>query len=650
MKKKINSKPLEIEEIFLDDLLKKREGDFELKERKIESPLEKKIFFIFSFLGALALFFLLVLTFNLQIIRGKDYKDLALANKYLNLKISAERGIIYDRFLNKLVSNEAKFELWFDNKEPISEKSVKSILEILGMTAEEINQKINESRNNPVLVNNELSHRELVLLESKISEMEGFKIKKRIKRNYIEENSFSHILGYLGKISSQELEQLEGYEFDDYIGKEGLEKEYEELLAEKKGVIEIERDAKGNEISRRTKENPSSGQNIVLSIDFALQKKTAEVLEKILVDRNNGNAAAAIILNPKNGEILTSVSLPSFDNNIFSKGISQEDFEKLNSDPRNPQLNRVIGGNYQVGSTIKPFLGLAGLEEKVIDENTTFFCPLDLCIENQFTKELECHSDWKFHGYASIKRAIAESINPFFYILGGGYERPAGADSRLIKYFEGLGPNKIAEWLKKFGWGSRTEVDLPGEVEGRVPDPEWKKEYFKNGTLASQKWYLGDTYNLSIGQGFVMVTPIQVASAYQAVINNGKIFNPKLIKSIISNDGKESFVEPEILTEVSADWKNFEIIREGMRQAIVSPEGSSVILNSLPVAAAAKTGTAQTGKEETYHNWITIFAPYENPTFLMVLMVESVKGTRVITQPAAWEILNWHFTRNLKDY
>ncbi|GAI34230.1 unnamed protein product, partial [marine sediment metagenome] len=257
-------------------------------------------------------------------------------------------------------------------------------------------------------------------------------------------------------------------------------------------------------ISREIIEYPQSGNSLILTLDFSLQEKIEEVLTKIL--REVGSQGGAVVaLNPRNGNVLASVSLPYFNNNLFAQGIKLEELQKLNEDKRNPQVNRVISGLYPIGSTIKPLIGSAALEEGVIKETTQFYCPLELCVEHKYTGEPECFSDWKFHGSTQIKRAIAESVNPFFYMLGGGYNRPEFADSRLPKHFEGLGVEKIKRYLELFGLGEKTEIDLPGELEGRVPDQEWKEDYFRNQPRAQQIWYLGDTYNLSIGQGYLLV-------------------------------------------------------------------------------------------------------------------------------------------------
>ncbi len=639
---------LEIEEIFLDDFLKKRGENSEVLERKIESPLKKRIFWLFSVFGIGIFLFLIASSFNLQILSYEKYNTLSLGNKFLNLQIKAERGVIYDRNMTQLVFNTATFDLYsrlskLPEEKEEREKVLTRVSEITNLPLLDLKEKIKENSQDLVLLSENLPRLQLILIETQIENLPGIEVKKRIERNYVPEESLSHILGYLGKISAQELENLgEGYEIENYVGKEGLEKQYEKTLAEIKGVLEIERDVNGRVISQKIKQNPSSGNSLVLTLDLDLQKKITQTLREIL-NGGEGTAAASLVLDPRSGEILASVSLPTFDNNLFAQGISQEELKALNEDPKKPQLNRVIGGVYPIGSTIKPLIGIAALEEEIIKEETTFFCPLELCLEHKYTKELECYSDWKFHGLTSIKRAIAESINPFFYIIGGGYEAPKSADPRLVEYFEGLGSRKIAQWLRKFNWGEKTGIDLPGEVTGRVPDPEWKENYFSDRFQAQQIWYLGDTYNLAIGQGYILVTPIQVAVAFQAIANQGKIFKPRLVKKNLFSDEE---IEIEILKEIFINPESIEIVREGMRRAVVSPSGSAFFLNDSPVKVAVKTGTAQTSIKDVYHNWITLFAPYEESEILLVIVIENVKELRVVAQKAAKEIIEWYFGQN----
>jgi len=348
--------------------------------------------------------------------------------------------------------------------------------------------------------------------------------------------------------------------------------------------------------------------------------------------------------------VLASVSLPGFDNNLFSRGISSEELKALKENPLKHQLKRAIGGLYPTGSAIKPFIALAALEENIIDPQKELYCPLELCVPNQYNpEEAECFSDNSFHGWTNFKRAIAESVNPYFFMLGGGYKAPKSTspfyDERLPRNQEGLGARRIEQYLKLFGFGTSTKVDLPGELSGRIPTPEWKEQYFS--TAEGRKWYLGDTYNLSIGQGYFLATPLQLALAVSVIANGGVLFEPQFTNKIIEAEtGAVREVPAEVVRKDFLKQENLRLVREAMREAVRSPAGSAYLLNSLPVKVAAKTGTAQTHpSKEVYHNWITVFAPYDNPEIVLVVLAEKVQGLQVVAKRVANEILYWYFTR-----
>ena len=321
------------------------------------------------------------------------------------------------------------------------------------------------------------------------------------------------------------------------------------------------------------------------------------------------------------------MSLPSFDANLFGQGISSEQWNDLIQNPSKPLFNRAISGiGYPTGSVIKPLIGIAALEEGVITEDTNIFAPLKICVENIYTKEDECFRDWIFHGTSNITRAIAESVNTFFYIIGGGYEG-----------FSGLGPKKIKEYIERFGWGETTGVDLPGEGKGILPEFD-------------QNWRLGDTYHLAIGQGPFAVTPLQVVSAFGAIANGGALFEPRAVKLFV--DGERNtleVMEPKLRREGFVDASTLKIIRKGMRQTVTAGSATGW-LDSLPVAVAAKTGTAQTGREtidgkDYLYSWTAAFAPFVNPEIVLVVIVEDVIEGQVATLPVIRDAFQWYFAK-----
>jgi len=365
-------------------------------------------------------------------------------------------------------------------------------------------------------------------------------------------------------------------------------------------------------------------------LDFGLQEKIEVELSKAL--KNSGTKKGiAIALDPKTGGVLALVSIPSFDNNIFSQKVSEEEWEELKNDPEKPLFNRAISGiGYPTGSTIKPLIATAALEEKIIWPQKSINCQGEIVVENPWydpehpelaQKEWVYH-DWTVHGLTNMKGAIAESCNIYFYTVGGGH-----------RGFEGLGPEKIIKWLELFNWGKTTGIDLPGEGKGILPEID-------------RDWRLGNTYHLSIGQGAFSITPLQVVTAFSAIANGGTLYKPVIAKEIWDlNKNVVAKIESQILRENFIKEENLEIVREGMRQAVTSPSGSAFILNSLPVSCATKTGTAQTAKEDVYHSWVSVFAPYEEPEIVLTIMVEEVPGLQVVVLPIVKEVLNWYFSQ-----
>ena len=643
---KSRAKEIGIEEISLDSFLKKQKQDFEMYDKKIEVPLTKQVFLVFIFICFILFGLLWALCFHLQITQGNDYKLLSERNKFAVLKLQASRGVIYDKNLEQLVWNQSSFDLVL-NISKLPEDEIKKT-NIIKNVSDIIGSEVDLNADKGIITRN-LSYRALISLQAEPEKFPGFEIRENSIRRYEESCDLAHVLGYMGKIKTSELEECENCSILDYVGREGLEKSYENILKERKGEIQIEKTVQGKEISRKIIKYPESGNSLVLNLDFSLQKKVDEELREAM-EKVGSEKGAVVALDPRNGKILALISLPTFDNNLFAQGISQEEFDNLNQDKRNPQINRAINGLYPTGSAIKPLIASAALEEGIIKENTQVYCPLNLCLENIYSKEKECFVDWKFHGLSDIKRALAESINPFFYIIGGGYIRPSFADLRLPKHFIGLGVDKIKEYLEKFGLGQKTGIDLPGEVQGRVPDAEWKEKYFANQARAQQIWYLGDTYNLSIGQGYFLATPIQIASAFSAIANNGTLYKPKLVDRVINSE-KELVEEinPEIISNNFIKQENLDIVRQGMRQSVSLPSGSAFSLNSLPVEVATKTGTAQIGSKEIYEEWVGTFAPYQNPEIVLVVLIEEVPGMQRASLKASKEILNWYFDQEIEN-
>lgn len=628
-------KDIEPQEVFLDNLAKKKEDELGMSDINTEVPLSRQILRVFFVFTAFLILILFGITLKMQVYDYKKYLVLAEQNKFIVRSVEEARGVIYDSRGNQLVFNKPSFNLIAnknslpDNKEAV----INNISSLIGENKESIEKKIAESKENSVFITEIIDHQKLILLETKIAEFPGFEIKKSMVREYKDGPSYSHIIGYTGMINPEELENSAGlYSNYDQIGRAGIEKVYEEILRRNPGKLRIERDVYGNEISKEIISLPESGESLVLWLDSDLQRKIEEELKKTM-ESVGAEKAVGVALNPQTGGLLAMVSIPSFDNNIFSQKKDSEELKNLLTDKTEPLLNRVISGRYAVGSTIKPLIALAALEENIISPTKIITCPGKITVSHRYDPSITYeYNDWMVHGFSDMRSAIAESCNVYFYTIGGGY-----------KDQKGLGPTRIKNYLDLFGWEEKTGVDIPNEAEGFIPSIDWKKE------IKNESWFDGDTYNLSIGQGDLAITPLEIAYSYSAIANGGTLYKPKAVKQIVDS-GKKIIkeIEPEIAKSSFVSLDNIEIVREGMRHTVTgenAPNASCIRLNTLPVSSAAKTGTAQTPYPDHYHNWITVFAPYENPEIVITLMVENVKEKTAIVIPTAREILQWYFAR-----
>ena len=625
---------LEPQEILLDKLAKKKALDLGISEGKFEVPLSKEIIQLTYLLFLFIILLLFNRVFQLQVIRGDDYLARAERNKFIIYQIKATRGVIYDKNMKQLVFNEPSFDLvCFDDSLPEDEgeryEIISEVADVLQQDHEDIEKNIKDG-DYQIIVKENLSHQELIILETKIKDLDGFEINRTSIRNYQDSNNFSHLIGYMGKIQSNELQQLsDKYSFADWIGRDGIEKFYENDLHENRGQLQIEKDALDNIISREVLELPSAGNNLVLWLDSDLQKK---IKQELLIAKSwrGFEKAAGIAIDPNTGGILALVSLPDFDNNLFNKDSEIEKLEDLLSGKEGSLFNRAIGGNYAPGSIIKPLLATAILEKELISPEQNIYDGGVLEVPHRYDPEITYSFTGKAHGYVNLREAIAVSSNIYFYTLGGGYQNQ-----------EGLGPTRIKHYLELFGCGAPVKIDLFGEVSGLVPDPEWKER------VKNEKWWDGDTYNYSIGQGNILVTPLQVANAFVAIANNGTLFEPRIVQKVINSEGDlVREIQSKVIRKNFVDEENLKIVKEGMRLGVVSPEGTGYLLNTLPVEVASKTGTAETPRNNYYHKWVVVMAPYENPEIVLLIMMENVKGAETAVLPVAKNTLEWYF----RDY
>ncbi|MFA6227844.1 MAG: penicillin-binding protein 2 [Patescibacteria group bacterium] len=581
----------------------------------------------FFLLIALALAVVLVKSFWLQIISGEHYFSLAENNRIKTEYVKAHRGIIFDRNGQPLVNNLFGFSLSLlpaelPKDEAVRAEEIKELSGIIDMPEGEIEARLvgaDENYYQPVTLRVGVPYEQAMIIKIKADDLPGAELNVDSWRLYPISESLSHILGYIGKLNQEEYRELsDSYLMDANIGKAGLEKQYESNLRGINGQEQIEVDALGREKKVISQNQSVPGDNVVLSLDAALQEKIYEVLNA----RVKGKKASVIVSNPQNGEILAMVDYPSFDNNLFTGGISADDYKKLLADPNNPLFTRSIFGEYPSGSTVKPVIASAALEEKIITKGTTVNSVGGIRVGQWY------FPDWQSggHGVTNVTKAIAWSVNTFFYYIGGGYGD-----------FAGLGLERLVKYFKSFGLGQATGIDLPGERPGFVPDAKWKED------TKNEVWYIGDTYHLSIGQGDLLVTPLQVNNYTAAVANGGKLIKPHLAVAIIKADGTKQTVQSEVIRQIPVSAENLAIVREGMRQTVTA--GSAGSLNALPVAVAGKTGTAQWSSTKANHAWFAGFAPYDNPNFCITVLVEEGGEGSSVSVPIARDIMQWWFTR-----
>lgn len=631
-KRKVNKQreDLEPQQVFMDKLASEQE---ELSEKKFEVPVKKRKLRLLFFLFLLIFLLFLGRTFKFQVLEHDRLLALAEDNKETTYLVEPDRGVIYDKDGEQLVFNKGSFDLVvYKRRLPDTPGSQSRMLEkiasIVDKEERQVKKEVRNSEFNRVLIAKDLSHEQLILAKTEVGDKPGVRIVENMVRDYEDGRLFAHLIGYTGKISQEELVNSEDYSPLSYVGKAGLEKSYEKVLKGNPGIKRIKKDARGNFLSEELISKPEAGSSLVLEVDRELQRKSIEALKEIL-EEVGSEKGVVVALDPQNGAVRALVSVPSFDPNLFSQGITQEQYNQIRRGSESSLFNQAIAGmGFPTGSIIKPLIATGALEEGMINANTTVDCEGEIVVDNPYYDSEDPNSgpeqwtypDWTTHGITDVRKAIAESCNIFFYTVGGGHED-----------IEGLGAEKIEEWLRKFGWSQKTGIDLPGEGKGVLP------------SLGSD-WSLGRTYHLSIGQGPLTVTPVQVTNAFAAIANGGVLYRLHLVDKLI--DGKqETEIEGKVIKRGIADKESLKVVRQGMRQTVTSPSGTAHLLNELPVTSAAKSGTAQTSRENHYHDWLTVFAPYREPEIVLTVLVENVEGDQLSASLVAKRILKSYFRK-----
>lgn len=581
-------------------------------QRNGEGTLRRPYRFAAVALGIVASFVILsVRLYDLQIVQAAHYRRLAEENRVLRVPVLADRGVVYDRNGTILVRNVPGFAVKVVPAElPLAlENEVAGRLgRLLGMPAEEIRAKITAGRmRSPYekvrITPAPLPREPALLIDERRAELPGVRIEAESLRQYVDGPLYSPIVGYVGPIAPQELEERAdaGYLADDVIGRTGIERTYERFMRGTYGQREVERDAAQREMRLLSERSPVPGGNLVLTLDDRLQRIIAGELAKGIADRKM-TAGVGIAMNPQNGEILALVSMPAYDNNAFIRGIRPNEMQALNADPGRPLVNKAIGDIYPPGSTFKMVTGLAALNEGVATRNTVVNVTSNVINVDGWN-----YFDWRAHGRVNFIEGFAHSSDIYFYTLGGG--NPYTGQ-------RGVGAEKIAQYARGLGFGAPTGIDIPGEAAGIIPDPAWKMAEL------GEPWNVGNTYHMSIGQGFDAVTPLQLLGAYAAVANGGTVYRPHVLKEVRSATGEVVHREPaDVVRKLDVNPAHLRLLREASRRVVTI--GHAWMPNAkLPIAG--KTGTAEFGAGErvdasgkrifSYHNWFVSFLPkQDNP-------------------------------------
>ncbi|MFH1182665.1 MAG: penicillin-binding protein 2 [Candidatus Moraniibacteriota bacterium] len=571
-------------------------------------------------------------TTYLQIVKGSFYKAQAEENRIRKIYVDAPRGFIYDRNKKVLTTNIPQFDLemipGLIPKDPGARGSLFSqITSVIQVGMDEMESAYKGAKSDsfsPVVLKEDIPREKALNFEIESAKWQGIILSKKAKRSYENSEITAHFLGFTGKINEQELKSHPDYLLTDSIGKDGLEESYESILRGTKGSQQLEVDSTGKVKRQVGNASPVKGEDLVLSLDIDLQREAyASLQEKIQETGSTGGAAVAI--DPRSGSILALASYPSYNDNEFVGKISQDRLREISQEGNRPLFNRAVAGMYPPGSTFKPVVAAGALDKKIVTGDEVLDCPAVLQVGQwQF-------ADWKYHGMADLNKAIAESVNTYFYIVGGGW-----GDRK------GLGPDNIAEYARLFGLGQKTGIDIPQESTGLVPDPDWKQ---KN---KNEAWYIGDTYHYSIGQGDLLVTPLQMANYISAVVNGGTLYKPHFVDSVENSEGEVvNKIKPEAIKQKLLPANVLSAVRLAMGTTVSSETGSARALQVLEqkynIKIGGKTGTAESGEEEKYHAWFVGFAPLDNPEIVLAVIVEKGGEGYSSAMPVAQRMLDVYF-------
>jgi penicillin-binding protein 2 len=589
------------------------------------------IFGLLIFVG----FSVLLLRYGyLQVYAHDKYKTQADNNRIKLISAPPSRGYIYDRNGILLADNQPVFTAMLSPDEVENpERTLTLLAPIFELTDTDITDilaRLSKSKNDPVTIKIDLTEAQLAQFSERKPFFRGVTIQSKLTRSYPYDELFAHVIGYVGRINDKESKKIDKdrYAGTDLIGKIGIEDFYEDILLGQPGYQSVETDAYGNILRQLETKPPIAGNDITLSLDYGLQKIAQQQLD--------GRRGAIVAIDPKNGDVLAFVSNPSYDPNPFISGISFKDYAALREDPDEPLYNRALQGMYPPGSTIKPFEGLGGIHYGLRDWETTIYDP------GYFSLPGDSHRfrDWKRggHGTVDLKKSIVQSVDTYYYKLA--YE---------------MGIQRLHDWMVRFGFGADTGIDLPNEKAGIMPSPKWKKDRY------DRDWFPGDTISVSIGQGYFLATPLQIANATAMTANKGYHITPHLLKRSEGAADVDVITKPDGKIKYNGKPSDWTRMQDAMENVIENGTGRGIYTSRYRIAG--KTGTAQVksiaqgkrydksalDKREWDHAWFNGFAPVEDPQIALSVLVENGGGGSTVAAPIGRALFDYWVLQRKSD-
>ena len=570
----------------------------------------------------------------LQVYAHDKYTTQSDNNRIKLISAPPSRGYIYDRNGIILADNQPVFTAMLSPDEVDNpERTLSLLAPIFDLTAEDITDilaRLSKNKNDPVTIKIDLTEAQLAQFSERKPFFRGVSIQSKLTRDYPYDELFAHVIGYVGRINDKESKRIDKdrYAGTDLIGKIGIEDYYEDILLGQPGYQSVETDAHGNILRQLDTKPPTSGNDITLSLDYGLQKVAQQQLD--------GRRGAIVAIDPKNGDVLAFVSNPSYDPNPFISGISFKDYDALREDLDQPLYNRALQGTYPPGSTIKPFEGLGGIHYGLRDWNSTIYDP------GYFSLPGDSHRfrDWKRggHGTVDLKKSIQMSVDTYYYKLA--YE---------------MGIQRLHDWMVRFGFGDKTGIDLPNEKSGIMPSPKWKKDTY------DKDWLPGETISVSIGQGYFLATPLQIANATAMTANKGNHITPHLLKSSDGAAEVKIIDKPDGKIDYNGQPSDWLRMHDAMESVVENGTGRGIYTPRYRIAG--KTGTAQVksiaqgkrydksaiDKRHWDHAWFNGFAPVEDPQIALAVLVENGGGGSTTAAPIGRALFDYWMLQRKTD-